>query len=122
MDFWNDIAGKLNRAAETASREIDHLSNTAKKRYRLSTLRGELSAAFEQLGRLHYDEFRVPGFDGIAEATALCTTIDGLKEQIAALEAELGRQNQSQTARFCPHCGTAVADDMQFCPKCGAKQ
>jgi len=118
MDFWNDIAHKINRAAETASREIDHLSAAAKKRYRLSVLRGELSDAFERLGRLHYDEFRIADFDGTKEAVALCAAIDSLKEQITALEAQLGDKKTAD--RVCPKCGFVPGEGMQFCPRCGS--
>lgn len=120
MDIWNDIADKINRAAEVASREIDHLSTAAKKRYRLSVLRGELSDVYEQLGRLHYDEFRIADFDGTKEAMAMCAQIDSLKEQIAALEGEIGTKT-ADAGRFCPKCGFAPEEGMQFCPKCGSK-
>lgn len=121
MDFWNEFSEKLNDTANRAAKGIDTLGNLAKTRYRLAVKRRELEQQYEKLGRLHYDEFRIPHFDGTSEALEICRSIDALRKEIAALESALGTSPASDSARFCPKCGFELEEDMAFCPKCGEK-
>ena len=44
--------------------------------------------------------------------------IDGLKAQIAALEAQIGRERAAHT---CATCGAVIHDGDTFCRECGGK-
>ncbi len=118
MANWNEIRDNVSRTANRAALKAGELGDTVKLNYKLHQAKGELSAAYEKLGRLTYDQLHY-GHDHTKEVSDMVSRINTLRRRVRRLkEAIEGGEN----AVFCTACGTRLNPTMVYCPGCGLKQ
>ena len=105
-------------AAYGVGKKAGELLSVAKLNIRLVDLRSEVNLQLREVGEMVYATHT--GTPTESETLlAKLQEIDGLKAQIAAVEAEIGRQHTA--AGECPVCGTEPREGDQFCRECGEK-
>ena len=105
-------------AAYGVGKKAGELLSVAKLNIRLVDLRAEVNLQLREVGEMVYATHT--GNPTESETLlAKLQGIDGLKAQIAAVEAEIGRQHTA--AGECPVCGTEPREGDQFCRECGEK-
>lgn len=105
-------------AAYGVGKKAGELLSVAKLNIRLVDLRSEVNLQLREVGEMVYATHT--GNPTESETLlAKLQEIDGLKAQIAAVEAEIGRQHTA--AGECPVCGTEPWEGDQFCRECGEK-
>ena len=105
-------------AAYGVGKKAGELLSVAKLNIRLVDLRSEVNLQLREVGEMVYATHT--GNPTESETLlAKLQEIDGLKAQIAAVEAEIGRQHTA--AGECPVCGTEPPEGDQFCRECGEK-
>lgn len=105
-------------AAYGVGKKAGELLSVAKLNIRLVDLRSEMNLQLREVGEMVYATHT--GNPTESETLlAKLQEIDGLKAQIAAVEAEIGRQHTA--AGECPVCGTEPREGDQFCRECGEK-
>ena len=105
-------------AAYGVGKKAGELLSVAKLNIRLVDLRAEVNLQLREVGEMVYATHT--GNPTESETLlAKLQEIDGLKAQIAAVEAEIGRQHTA--AGECPVCGTEPREGDQFCRECGEK-
>lgn len=105
-------------AAYGVGKKAGELLSVAKLNIRLVDLRSEVNLQLREVGEMVYATHT--GNPTESETLlAKLQEIDGLKAQIAAVEAEIGRQHTA--AGECPVCGTEPREGDQFCRECGEK-
>ena len=105
-------------AAYGVGKKAGELLSVAKLNIRLVDLRAEVNLQLREVGEMVYATHT--GNPTESETLlAKLQEIDGLKAQIAAVEAEIGRQHTA--AGECPVCGTEPWEGDQFCRECGEK-
>ncbi len=105
-------------AAYGVGKKAGELLSVAKLNIRLVDLRAEVNLQLREVGEMVYATHT--GTPTESETLlAKLQEIDGLKAQIAAVEAEIGRQHTA--AGECPVCGTEPREGDQFCRECGEK-
>ena len=105
-------------AAYGVGKKAGELLSVAKLNIRLVDLRSEVNLQLREVGEMVY----ATNTGNPTESETLLAKlqeIDGLKAQIAAVEAEIGRQHTA--AGECPVCGTEPREGDQFCRECGEK-
>ena len=105
-------------AAYGVGKKAGELLSVAKLNIRLVDLRAEVNLQLREVGELLYATHTGQPTDS-QTLLAKLQEIDGLKAQIAAVEAEIGRQHAA--AGECPVCGTVPKEGDQFCRQCGEK-
>ena len=114
----SQVGGSAADAAYGMGKRAGELLSVAKLNIRIMDLKGAVSTALREVGEMIYATHT--GSPTESEALlAKLQEIDGLKEQIAALEAEIGRQHAA--AGECPVCGSEAREGDQFCRQCGEK-
>lgn len=106
-------------AAYGVGKKAGELLSVAKLNIRLVDLRAEVNLHLREVGEMVYATHTGDPTESEVLLAKL-QEIDGLKEQIAALEAEIGRQHAQQTG-VCPVCGSEPREGDQFCRECGEK-
>ena len=105
-------------AAYGVGKKAGELLSVAKLNIRLVDLRAEVNLHLREAGELLYATHTGQPTDS-ETLLAKLQEIDQLTAQIAAVEAEIGRQHTA--AGECPVCGTAPKEGDQFCRQCGEK-
>ncbi len=116
MGTFEDILNKAKRSAETVGQKTGDFIEVTKLKMAASDVEKEISAAFEDLGKLVYyaaqnnEDVEDPIDDCIKNIDELQEAADAIREQIYAYK------NQSR----CVACGAVTDNDAAFCAKCGA--
>lgn len=111
------VSGTAADAAYGVGKKAGELLSVAKARVRLATLEGDVDGCLMELGEMLYATNTGDPTDS-ETLLAKLQEIDALKEQIHALQAEVGPE---QSAPVCATCGAPVQDGDQFCRECGGK-
>ena len=118
MDFWHEFTKSISDAASSTVKEAEKLTDMAKVKYRISSLKTKLDESYLTVGQLKYAEFRgenVPEemYDGLFEQ------ITDLTNQINDLETRL---SDLRNLVACKNCGARInKKGCAYCPKCGEK-
>lgn len=104
-------------AAYGVGKKAGELLSVAKLRIRIATLEGSVDECLMTLGEMLYATHTGDPTDS-ETLLAKLQEIDGLKAEIAALNAQIGREQEAQT---CATCGAAVQEGDAFCRECGEK-
>ena len=115
MNDFNAILGKMRNLANAASKKTEEVVEASKLKLQIVSLNGEISKAYEELGRLIYDAAKKNESIG-EEMDAAMAKIDELLEKVAELE---GKENEIKKVRTCGNCGASCAADAAFCSRCG---
>lgn len=105
-------------AAYGVGKKAGELLSVAKLNIRLVDLRAEVNLQLREVGEMVYATHTGTPTESEVLLKKL-QEIDDLKAQIAAVEAEIGRQRSA--AGECPVCGTEPKEGDQFCRQCGEK-
>ena len=98
-------------------KKTEELLSVAKLNIRVADLKAQVNTALREAGELLYATHTGDPTDS-AVLLAKLEEIDGLKAQIAELEAQIGRAEETAA---CLTCGAAVREGDQFCRECGGK-
>ena len=112
------VGGSAADAAYGVGRRAGELLSVAKLNIRLVDLRSEVNLQLREVGEMVYATHTGTPTESEVLLKKL-QEIDDLKAQIAAVEAEIGRQRSA--AGECPVCGTEPKEGDQFCRQCGEK-
>ncbi len=118
MDFWSDLSKKISSAADTTVKGAEKLTDIAKIKYSIATLRDKLEDVYIEIGSLHYDEIR-KGCDNSIEISEKCMEADGINSEIAEQTKKLAALKKYKN---CESCGAKIEKDLAYCPECGTKQ
>ena len=116
MDF-DKIGDQITKTAAKAGRFAKETANTAKIKFALANLQGDLDEMYEELGRLHYNAL-ISGSVMTKKEDAVIEKIAQIKADIDVLKAEL---EMSKAANICPECGKKTSKGQSFCPYCGTE-
>lgn len=104
-------------AAYGVGKKAGELLSVAKLRIRIATLEGSVDETLMALGEMLYATHTGDPTDSEALLEKL-KEIDALKAEIAALNAQIGRE---QAVRTCATCGADAQEGDTFCRECGEK-
>ena len=96
-------------------KKAGELLSVAKLRVRIASLEGDVKDRLSQVGELLYATHTGAPTDSEVLLEKL-QEIDGLKAEIARLQAEIRKEEAAHT---CPTCGASVKEDNAFCGTCG---
>ena len=98
-------------------KKTEELLSVAKLNIRIVDLKAEVNTSMREVGEMLYATHTgTPTDSDILQAKL--EEIDGLKTQIAELEAQIGKEGEAHT---CATCGAATRDGDDFCRECGGK-
>ena len=98
-------------------KKTEELLSVAKLNIRIVDLTAEVNASMRAVGEMLYATHTgTPTDSDILQAKL--EEIDGLKAEIAALEAQIGKERAAHT---CATCGAVVRDGDAFCRECVGK-
>ena len=98
-------------------KKTEELLSVAKLNIRVVDLKAQVNTSMREVGELLYATHTGHPTDSVILQAKL-EEIDGLKAQIAALEAQIGRERAAHT---CATCGAVIHDGDTFCRECGGK-
>ena len=98
-------------------KKAGELLSVAKLRVRIASLEGDVKDRLSQVGELLYATHTGAPTDSEVLLEKL-QEIDGLKAEIARLQAEIRREEDAHT---CPTCGAFVKEGDAFCGACGGQ-
>ena len=117
MGFFDDVVNTGKGAIDTTVKFTGDVIASQKLRYRMASLRSQISKDFETLGIMYFDA-KTNVSDN---EEAMMETMKGIEEkeqQLAELESQV---DGCKTCRTCAFCGTKNPQDAAFCNKCGKK-
>lgn len=117
MSVLDDMIVNAKSAADAVGKTASKLVDISKLRISAADLNAEINKKYEALGRVVYEARKTGGSFEEAAGESV-TAIDELKEQLAAVNAQLSSAHQKVT---CTYCGHENAPDAVFCGKCGHK-
>lgn len=100
-----------------AGKKAGELLSVAKLRVRIASLEGDVKDRFSQIGELLYATHTGAPTESEVLLVKL-REIDGLKAEIARMQAEIRKEEEAHT---CPTCGAFVKEGDAFCGACGGK-
>ena len=104
-------------AAYGVGKRAEALLSTAKLNIRAAELKAQVNEQLKSVGEMIYATHTgTPTDSEILQAKL--EEIDGLKAEIAALEAQIGKERAAHT---CATCGAVTRDGDTFCRECGGK-
>lgn len=115
MNDFNAILGKMKSWANAAGKKTEEVVESSKLKLQIVSLNGELSKAYEALGKMIFHAAKNNETVG-EEMDEAMDKIDELLEKLAELEGKVGEIKKSRT---CGNCGAVCAQDAQFCSRCG---
>lgn len=115
MNDFNAILGKMKSWANAAGKKTEEVVETSKLKLQIVSLNGDISKAYEELGKLVFHAAKNNETVG-EDMDAAMDKIDELLEKLAELE---GRVGEMKKEKICGNCGASCAADAQFCSRCG---
>lgn len=104
-------------AAYGVGKKAGELLSVAKLNIQLVDRKAEVNTALREIGEMMYATHT--GSPTESEVLlAKLQEIDGLKAEIAALSAQIGRERAAHT---CATCGAVIREGDAFCRECGGK-
>ena len=104
-------------AAYSAGKVAGELLNVAKLNVRIMDRKAAVNAALKEVGEILYATHT--GYPSDSEILlAKLREIDGLKAEIAEMQAQIKREEEIRTCRT---CGSPVREGAAFCGECGEK-
>ena len=98
-------------------KKTEELLSVAKLNIRIVDLKAQVNTSMREVGEMLYATHTgTPTDSEILQAKL--GEIDGLKAEIAALEAQIGKERAAHT---CATCGAVTCDGDTFCRECGGK-
>ena len=99
ISTWDDICASVDAFAKKVSKKTDQLAADAAVRIKISSLKVELEEAYTKLGQMTYENtYAIPVDQDVTAASeaeeqikACALSITSLRDQIAALEAEIAK-------------------------------
>lgn len=117
MSMLDDMIVNAKSAADAVGKTASKLVDISKLRISVADLNAEINKKYEELGRAVYEAKKADAdFEQIIAENV--TSIDDLKEQLAAVNAQLASARQKTV---CSYCGHENDPDAVFCGKCGHK-
>lgn len=104
-------------AAYGMGKKANELLSVAKLNIRIMDRKAEVNTTLREVGELLYATHTGAPTDSEVLLAKL-QEIDALKEEIARLQAEIRKEEETHT---CPTCGAFVREDDAFCGACGGK-
>ena len=105
----------LTSAAKKVVEKSSVIYSTTKLTYEISKLRDEMNKCYKELGQIFYANYLGKETSG-EDAEELCRKIDGLKEDIDRIAAEIAYVKGNAV---CDNCGAEVTKESSYCAKCG---
>lgn len=118
MANWEKFRENVGRTVNKAAVKAGEIGDSVKLRYKLHRAKGELTALYEKLGRITYDQLHY-SHDHAEEVSGLIAQITRQQEKVRRLSAAAAKE---ENAVYCANCGTRLEENMYFCPGCGQKQ
>jgi len=109
------VGGTASDVAYVAGKKANELLSVAKARVKIAGLNADVNTALREAGELIYATHTGNPTDSEVLLAKL-QEIDALKEQIARLEEEIGKEAAPEV---CPTCGAEKKEDAAFCGECG---
>ena len=114
MANWQEIKGKLGKAAETAVKKTGELADSAAKHVKLKALDGKLSGKYEKLGRLTYKQLK-SGESQAEDISKAVEEIDSLRAQRKALSDEIEADKKRRSEAKSDNCTGCETEDSCEC-------
>lgn len=115
MNDFNAILGKMKNWANAAGKKTEEVVEASKLKLQIVSLNGEISKAYEALGKLVFHAAKNNETVGEDMDEAM-DKIDELLEKLAELEGKVG---EIKKEKVCGNCGATCPVDAQFCSRCG---
>ena len=118
MDFWQEFSKTIGDAANQTVKEAEKLTDMAKVKYKIASLKTRLDDAYVTVGQLRYSESKG---ERVADEmySGLFEKISDLTRQIEELENVM---TELRNLDRCKKCGAKVnKKGCKFCPQCGEK-
>lgn len=94
---WDDICKSISDFAEQTGRKIEHLSNVAAIRLKISAKKAELEEAYLTLGKAVYEQSLEQDTDAPLSVETHLSAIAILQQDIASLEQKIARSSSTDT-------------------------
>lgn len=117
MGILDDVVINAKSVAEAVGRKAGQLVDVSKLRVAAAEVNAEVTKRYQTLGQYVYENSR-EALGADPEAMGQMAELDGLQEQLAAVNKEL---NDKQNRTVCPTCGKHCDAADAFCSTCGAK-
>lgn len=118
MSVLDDVIVNAKSAADAVGKTASKLVDISKLRISAADLNAEINKKYESLGCAVYDAWKAGGSLEQALSESDTAGIEDLKEQLAAVNAQLSSARQKTVCSFCGHENDP---DAVFCGKCGRK-
>lgn len=113
MSFFDDMSNAFDSAVKFTGDKVSE----QKLRFRISSLKSDISKDYETLGRMYHDNLK-NGTENGEEINNLIGSIEEKKRNIVEL---LEKIDASKNTLTCVKCGAKNPDNSIFCCKCGEK-
>ena len=114
MANWQEIKGKIGKAAESAVKKTGELADTAAKHVKIKTIDGKLSGRYEKLGRLTYKQLK-SGESQAEEISKAVEEIDSLRAQRKAISDEIEAEKQRRAEEKANNSTESKAEECGEC-------
>ncbi|MCI1982301.1 MAG: zinc ribbon domain-containing protein [Oscillospiraceae bacterium] len=115
MGLLDDVIVNAKTAADVVGKKASQFADVSKLRISAADLNNEISKRFESLGRAVY-EAKKTGSDVSDLVAENVESIDGLYEQLDAVNAQLASARERV---ICKNCGQENTQDALYCSRCG---
>lgn len=117
MGKMDKLFAGASKAAGAAGKAAENLLNKGKTRLDQAALQNRIGRLQRQLGELVYTLMKT-GQQNHALVNRYIEELDGLKEQLAEIQAD---EKDDISVHNCPECGAGAQKDAMFCSCCGNK-
>lgn len=113
MAFFDELSKRAGTLATSAQKT----ANVAKIQHQIGQKQSEFDALYHQIGQIYYS-CRQRGVVVDESIGTLCDRVTALAQEIEALRSEADR---IRNVRRCSGCGKVIDRSVKFCPHCGTK-
>jgi hypothetical protein len=125
-DFFDKIAGGIDKGIKTVSSKSKELIETTKLKGEIRDVQSLIQNKFQGLGKkvfeminkgsLNEDEIKTDS----KEIATLYKKITGIEEEIKKVELEATKARYGADTVKCPKCGEPNSSESKFCVSCGS--